>query len=76
MEQDNQTYLKGFNEGYKLAKFSPDLFEKIKDSLSQESEYDKGILGGAAQWQQEKEQQRLKELNELDRGQGQELERD
>ena len=71
MEQE-QTYLKGFNDGYKLAKYSPDLYEKLKDSLSADVEYDKGIIAGAEQWQQEKESQRLKELGELDQGKDQE----
>ena len=71
MEQE-QTYLKGFNDGFKLAKYSPDLYEKLKDSLSADVEYDKGIIAGAEQWQQEKESQRLKELGELDQGKDQE----
>jgi len=76
MEQENLTYVKGFNDGYKLAKFQPELFEKLKESLSQDNEYDTGILAGAEQWQQEKEKQRLAELDQLgDREPEQEIER-
>ncbi len=57
----------------KLAKFQPELFEKLKESLSQDNEYDTGILAGAEQWQKEKEQQRLSELEQMS---GKELERD
>lgn len=66
MEQE-PNFTKGFNDGYKLAKFSPELFEKLKDSLSAEKEYDSGILAGAEQWQKEKENVRIKELEDLEK---------
>ena len=69
MEQE-PTYVKGFNDGYKLAKFSPQLFEKLKGSLNADVEYDSGILDGASQWAKEKENDRLKQLEELEKEDG------
>ncbi len=78
MEQHNETYIKGFNDGYKLARYNPELFDKLKEGLSQDSEYNEGVIAGAEQWVKEKEKQRLAELGDLDQGQqrGQELERE
>lgn len=75
MEQQ-QTYIKGFNDGYKLARYSPDLYEKLKESLNSEVEYDNGIIEGAAQWEKEKENDRLRQLEELEKGNEQEQEED
>jgi hypothetical protein len=65
MATEEPNYTKGFNQGYKLARYSPEIFEKLKESLHQENEFDKGILEGAEQWNKEKEQNRLAELNQL-----------
>ncbi|MCW3128260.1 MAG: hypothetical protein JWO03_3918 [Bacteroidetes bacterium] len=79
MEQE-PNYVKGFNDGYKLARYSPDLFEKLKESLSQDKDYDSGVLAGAEQWEKEKEKQRLAELEgpqaENERESEEELERE
>lgn len=75
MEQQ-QTYIKGFNDGYKLARYSPDLYEKLKESLNSEVEYDNGIIEGAAQWEKEKENDRLRQLEEMEKGSEQEQEED
>lgn len=73
MEQE-PNFTKGFNDGYKLARYSPELFAKLKESLSQESEYDAGIVAGAEQWDKEKERSRLAELDQMERGNDKEQE--
>jgi hypothetical protein len=74
---DELTYTKGFNAGYKLQKYSPELFEMLKDSLGQENEYNRGLKEGAAQADKEKEQQRMQELESIqnDQSKEQDLER-
>lgn len=75
-----ETYLKGFNQAYLLAKHTPKLLEKILDS-STENEYLQGMSDGKKAFEQEKEQSRshdrLNELNQLrsrgDREQDREL---
>jgi hypothetical protein len=63
--EGEKTYMSGFNSGYKLAKFQPDLVEKIQSSLSESVEFDRGLLDGIKQWEQEKEKIRAEELNNL-----------
>jgi hypothetical protein len=68
---EEKNYMSGFNSGYKLAKFQPDLVEKIQSSLSESVEYERGLLEGIKEWQREKEKIREEELNNL-RGESQE----
>ena len=72
MEEQKQTHIKGFNDGYKLAKFNPELLAKIQPSLSEDVEYDRGLLEGAKEWAQEQEQTRADELSNLRKGPNQE----
>lgn len=63
MEQD---YIKLYNAGFKVRRYYPELFEKLRASLSEEVEQDKAVLDGARQAELEiqKEQGRLNELNQ------------
>jgi hypothetical protein len=65
METQEQTYLKGFNDGYKLARYQPEILKKIQDSLSEGVEYERGLIAGVQEWQQEKTKTRESELKEL-----------
>ena len=65
MEEQQQTYIKGFNDGYKLAKFNPELLAKIQPSLSEGVEYDRGLIEGVKEWEQEKVKTRAAELENL-----------
>lgn len=65
MEQESQTYIAGFNSGYKLQKYSPELFEKLKGSLDESRDYDRGLVEGAKEWDREKEKARLAELDQI-----------
>lgn len=59
---DEQTphpdYIKGFNEGYTLAKHMPDLSEKLPQSLG-DTERGHGFKAGRDQYILEREHQRL-----------------
>jgi len=78
MEQE-PNYLTGYNQGYRLAQYSPELVEKLLPSLSSENEYEEGLFSGIEKYQQEKrkENERLNELDDRDESQEQseELER-
>ena len=63
--QDEQTYIKGFNTGYKLAQFNPELFEKLRPSLKGSNEYEHGIMEGAAEYSREKEKGRTDDLDTI-----------
>lgn len=64
MEED-QTYIKGFNAGYKLAQFTPDLWGKLRPSLSGGNEYEKGVIDGAEEHARTKQKEREKDLASL-----------
>jgi hypothetical protein len=78
MEDQPRNYTDGFNSGYKLNKYTPELFDKLKDSLNPDIDYDRGLLEGAAQAVLEKEQQRMNELQQLqgDKENEQDIERE
>lgn len=65
MVNDELTYVKGFSQGYKLQRYSPEVFEKLKESLNSDIDFDRGLLDGAEEWTKEQEQSRLNELNQL-----------
>jgi hypothetical protein len=65
MEAEELTYIKGYNQGYKLRLYSPELYELLIESLTEENDYQRGVLEGAAQAEKEKENERLAELNEI-----------
>jgi hypothetical protein len=64
MEQSNN-YVKFFNMGYKVSKFNPELVELLQPSLKQDKEEHKALKDGFEQAQKEKEQERMKELEDL-----------
>lgn len=65
MEQKEKTRIDGFNQGYRLNLYSPELFDKLKDSLDQSKEFEGGILEGGVEADKERERQRLKQLEGL-----------
>ena len=76
MEEQEKTFITGFNHGYKLAKFQPDLVEKVKASLSENVEYERGLIEGIKEWEREKQKTRSDELNNLRESKGQEQDKD
>ncbi|MBS1684009.1 MAG: hypothetical protein JSS76_04600 [Bacteroidetes bacterium] len=65
MEQEEKTYIAGFNAGFKLQRFTPELFEMLRDSLDEARDYDRGLIEGAKEWDREKEKARLAELDQI-----------
>jgi hypothetical protein len=66
--EDQGKYQKGFNDGHRLAQYQPELWEKVKSSLSQENDYEKGLIEGALEFQQNKEKTRGEELENIRNG--------
>lgn len=64
MEQE-RNYIGGFNVGYKLAQYNPELWEKLKPSLSQESDYERGVLEGADEFEKTREKSREADLEKI-----------
>jgi hypothetical protein len=65
MDQNEQKFIKGFNGGYLLAKHEPTLTDKIFQKLEPVNEYTKGLISGKEEWTKEKEQEQLRELDNL-----------
>jgi len=75
MEQ-SQEYTKGFNNGYKMAKYKPELVAQMGDSVKGVNDYEKGLLGGIKEYQQEQEKQRLDDLLDVRRSKSHSKDRD
>lgn len=58
-------YLKGFNDGYLLSRFKPDLYNKISKAGDNEQPYFNGLQQGHRQVQRELFQQSLKDSRRL-----------
>jgi len=65
MEQEERTFISGFNDGYRLSLYSNHLYEKLKGSLHKENEYEGGLIEGALEADKERERQRMKQLENL-----------
>jgi len=61
MDDQDKKFTKGFNNGYLLAKYQPDLFEKIEKSSNPANEYFKGMLSGGKEYEHEKKIIRLED---------------
>ena len=59
------SYIKGFNSGFKLKQFNPELYEKLKPSLSAENDFEKGVLEGAEEYEKSKMKSREDELENM-----------
>lgn len=75
MEQE-RNYIGGFNTGYKMAQYNPELWEKLKPSLSPDSEYERGVLEGAQEYEKEKEKIRETDLSTIRENKNQSKEKD
>lgn len=74
--EDEKTYIKGFNSGYKLSQFTPELWEKLKPSLSKANEYEKGLIEGAEEFLRTKEKDRFEELGSIRKQKDNRVDRD
>lgn len=64
MEEKPKTYIEGFNNGFRMKMYNPELFDKIKESLGQD-DYGRGLEDGSIQAEKEKEKNRLQELENI-----------
>ncbi|MBS1686302.1 MAG: hypothetical protein JSS76_16285 [Bacteroidetes bacterium] len=55
MEQQSKTYIDGFNVGFKMRQYNPELLEKLKPSLSSEKDYERGVIEGAEEYDRTKQ---------------------
>lgn len=75
-QEENKTYIQGFNDGYRMNMHNPDLFEKLKETLADHADYSRGFQEGGLQAEREREKERQTELDELRGEQEQEQEID
>ena len=54
MDHQEEQFTRGFNSGYLLAKYLPELKSKINKSLTGGSDYSKGFLFGAREYEFER----------------------
>lgn len=65
---DEQEYTKGFNKGYIIAQYEPELGKELAWNTSHENSFTSGLIFGARELFKEKELSRQDELDEI-RGQ-------
>jgi hypothetical protein len=65
MGNEENKYLRGFNHGYIMAKYLPDLLVKLVNDLSPTSEYLLGLFSGKKEYEIEKLHNHLNELSQL-----------
>lgn len=58
-------YVKGFNDGYLLSRFEPDLYKKISNAGDKEQPYFNGLQQGHRQVQKELFRQSLNDSRQL-----------
>lgn len=75
--QIDPNYIKGFNNGYILAKEEPELFEQIMKTPNEDKEYFKGLKAGGKEFIKEKFKDQLqKDREELKLNKGNDKERE
>jgi len=64
MSLENQ-YIEGFNNGYLLSKYEPQLLQKISPNLQASNQYLDGLLEGKQQQEREVFKKSLSQLSDL-----------
>lgn len=65
MEQVENQYIKGFNNGYLLAKYEPSLLDKLFKQLAPSGEYLEGMFSGKEEYELEHSRMQMDELKRL-----------
>jgi hypothetical protein len=65
---DEKEYTSGFNNGYLLSQYEPDLTAKITKDLQANTEYLEGFFSGKEEYEIEKSLQQFNELQNLRKG--------
>lgn len=63
MEQQEILYTKGFNNGYLLAQYEPELLNKLLPDLKSGNDYVDGLLSGKEQYDIDKTRQPSKDVS-------------
>jgi hypothetical protein len=75
MEEEKQ-FISGFNNGYLLAKYLPELLAKIRKSVTANNEYFQGFVSGKKEYEFEQSRKQLDELKEIRKAPDRNVERD
>lgn len=62
MNDQEKQFTKGFNNGYFIAKYQPDLFGKIEKNNNLANEYFQGLVSGKNEHEKEKKMVYMNEL--------------
>ena len=65
MEETPILYVRGFNHGYMLTKYLPDLVVKMVKQISPKGDYLSGFFSGKEEWELEQDRIQLDELQQL-----------
>lgn len=71
-----KTYLEGFNAAFRMRQYNPELWEKLKPSLSNENEFERGLIEGAQEYEKTQTQNREDEISKIRSNKSQEKEKD
>ncbi len=63
--ENEQQYIKGFNQGYIVTKYNPTLMNSISATLSPSNPYSEGMLHGKAEHEFEQTKDKFKEIENL-----------
>ena len=64
MEEQEKQFAKGFNNGYLIAKYQPDLFAKLEKNMDSSNHYVQGLLFGKKEHDAEKKVVKLKDFKQ------------
>lgn len=65
MDKQEQQFIRGFNHGYLLARYLPDLMAKIVKGINSTSDYFHGFFSGEKEWELENSRIQLDDLKHI-----------
>lgn len=65
MDNQDQQFIQGFNHGYLLARYMPDLTSKIIKGINSTSDYFQGFFSGGKEWELESSRNQLDDLKRI-----------
>jgi len=67
---EENKYIKGFNSGYLMRKFKPELYKQMVQGMESSSDYSTGIVDGGGQYETERTHQQIKQRMDKAKSQG------
>ena len=61
MEAKERKYIKGFNQGYDLKKYHPELFGRLLGAMQNNGDYKQSLTDGGKQFEKELTQKKIQE---------------